>query len=94
MKRLVLKSAGFHHLEKGFEQWLDVLGYNKKSVYNIPSIIREFLHFLEQQGCSQITQLQQKHYKQYFNYLSSRTNERRGGGLSNNYINSRSLNSI
>lgn len=53
----------------------------------MPSIIREFLHYLEQQGCTQITQLKPKDYKDYFNYISSRSNLRRGGGLSNNYLN-------
>ncbi len=87
MKNLILKNSSYEYLEKAFKQWLDILGYCEGSVYNMPSIIREFLHFLEQQGCNQINQLTQKNYKDYFNYISSRANKRRGGGLSNNYIN-------
>lgn len=87
MKNLVLKNSSYEHLEKAFAEWLDILGYCQMSTYNMPSIIREFLHFLEQQGCNQINQLKQEHYKSYFNYINSRGNQRRGGGLSNNYIN-------
>lgn len=87
MKFLVLKNSSYEHLEKAFAEWLDILGYCQMSTYNMPSIIREFLHFLEQQGCNQINGLRQEHYKSYFNYINSRGNQRRGGGLSNNYIN-------
>jgi len=87
MKNLILKNSSYEHLEKAFAEWLDILGYCKMSTYNMPSIIREFLHFLETNNINQITALQQKHYKEYFNYINSRGNKRRGGGLSNNYIN-------
>ena len=87
MRNLILKNSSYEYLEKAFFEWLDILGYNSMSVYNMQNIIREFLHFLDTQGVSQINQLTQKNYKEYFNYISSRANKRRGGGLSNNYIN-------
>ena len=87
MKNLVLKNSSYEHLEKAFGEWLDILGYCQMSTYNMPSIIREFLHFLESNNINQITALQHQHYKEYFNYIVSRGNQRRGGGLSNNYIN-------
>lgn len=87
MKKLVLKSQNLEHLQHAFTQWLDVLGYSSHSIYNVPHLVREFFYFLEQNQCSEISKLQPKHYRDYFNYLSSRTNQRRGGGLSNNYIN-------
>lgn len=91
MKKLVVKNSSFQYLEKGFKEWLDILGYSQGMVYYLPHHVREFFHFLEQQGCSQITNLQTSHYKDYFNYISSRGNETRGGGLSNNYINKQIL---
>lgn len=87
MKNLVLKNISYEHLEKAFAEWLDILGYCQMSTYNMPNIIREFLHFLETNNINQIKALQQNHYKEYFNYISSRSNQRRGGGLSNNYLN-------
>jgi integrase/recombinase XerD len=87
MKKLTLQTTSYQHLEKGFSEWLDILGYNSMSVYNVPILIREFLYFLEQQECTHITQLTQKHYQDYYHYISTRANQRRGGGLSNNYLN-------
>jgi integrase/recombinase XerD len=87
MKHLLLKNISYQHLERAFTEWLHVLGYCAMSAYNMPNVVREFLHFLESKKINHITELQQKHYKNYFNYISSRSNQRRGGGLSNNYLN-------
>lgn len=86
MKKLPLNNISFEYLQKGFEEWLDILGYCNQSVYNFPHYAREFLHFLEKLGLKQITQLEQQHIKQYHKHLSSRPNQRRGGGLSAKYI--------
>lgn len=88
MKHLTLHNPGFSYLEKGFTEWLDIYGYSQMSVYNMPSIVREFLHYLETvHDLKTIQQLQQRHIKAYYDYISTRGNQRRGGGLSNNYIN-------
>ena len=87
MKSLQLKNTSYEHLESGFKEWLDILGYNLGTVYNMPHNVREFLHFLETKGVNHIADLKQEHYKNYFNYISTRTNQRRGGGLGNIYIN-------
>ncbi len=87
MKKLVLRNSSYEHLEMGFREWLDILGYNAQTVYNMPTMVREFLHYLEQQGVEHITRLETKHYKSYYTHISTRTNERRAGGLSNQYIN-------
>lgn len=87
MKKLQLKNPSYEYLEKAFREWLGILGYSTMTVYNMPNIIREFLHFLEQQDCKHIKELNQKHIRNYYQHISSRSNERRGGGLSNNYVN-------
>lgn len=87
MKKLILKNPSYEYLEKAYREWLDILGYCKESADHMPAIIREFLHFLETNKINQITELKPKHYKSYFNHISSRSNLRRGGGLSNNYLN-------
>jgi integrase/recombinase XerD len=75
------------HLETAFKEWLDILGYNPNTVYNMPHNVREFLHFLEAKGINHIADLKQEHYKNYFHHISTRRNQRRGGGLGNIYIN-------
>lgn len=87
MKNLMLKNPSYEHLEHGFKQWLDILGYSLGMCSYMPAHVREFLYFLEQEGCSQINQLDTKHYKAYLNHISTRANQRRGGGLSNQTIN-------
>lgn len=87
MKNLVLRNSGFEYLVKAYKEWLDILGYSKGMCSYMPTYVREFFHHLESKGINQITQIQSKHYKEYFNYISSRANLRRGGGLSNQTIN-------
>lgn len=86
MRKLILNNASFEYLEKGFGEWLDVLGYSQMLVYNMPNQLREFFHFLEKKEIKHITNLEQKHIKSYHQYISTRPNQRRGGGLSERYI--------
>jgi len=86
MKNLPLNNPGFELLEKGFREWLDILGYCAQGVYNTPHLIREFFYHLEKQGVKNINHLEQQHIKKYHEYISSRPNQRRGGGLSEKYI--------
>jgi len=87
MKNLALHNPAFEYLEKGFAEWLDILGYCEMSVYNMPHIIREFLCELEKQKVTHIKELNQSHIKNYYHHINNRSNQRRGGGLSNNYLN-------
>ena len=87
MKKLVLKSESFQYIEKGFRDWLDILGYAESTVYNLPNHIRELFYYLEQNNINHIKQLDNKLIKEYYNNLKLRSNERQGGGLSNAYLN-------
>jgi integrase/recombinase XerD len=87
MKHLPLKSEAFQYVEQAFREWLDILGYAPSTVYQLPNYIHEFFHYLESRGITQITQLEPRHFRTYFNDLHSRGNTRKGGGLSNNYLN-------
>jgi integrase/recombinase XerD len=87
MQRIKLKNSSYQHLELAFKEWLETLGYGIGTIKSLPIIVREFLHFLDTKNIQQINQLQHKHIKHYHDYISIRANERRGGALSNNYIN-------
>lgn len=87
MKKIQLHNAHFQYLETAFAEWLDVLGYSKMTVYNQPHILREFLHYIEKKNVRHINDLETSHFKAYYGYISTRSNERRGGALSANYIN-------
>lgn len=87
MKKLPLQSANYNYLEKAFKEWLDILGFVQATVYNLPNVVREFLYYLEQNNIKQIGQLSSEHIREYYQYLISRSNQTKGGGLSTNYIN-------
>lgn len=86
MKKLSLHTAQYQHLEAGFREWLDILGYNHMTVYNMPNIVREFLHQQERKNITEIRVLKHEHIRNYHDYISQRGNQRRGGALSTKYI--------
>ena len=87
MKSLTIKSDNFNYIEKSFREWLDVLGYAPSTVYNIPNQIRELFYYLEKNNITNIQHLQSKHIKNHYAELKQRHNTRKGGALSNNYLN-------
>ena len=87
MKQLPIKSQSFQYVEKSFREWLDILGYAESTVYGLPHHIRELFYHLEQQGYTQVNQLDVPMIKEYYEQLKCRSNKRRGGGLSNAYLN-------
>lgn len=87
MKQLPIRSESFQYLEKSFKEWLDILGYAPSTVYQMPNYIRELFHWLEQEGYHQVQQLSGELIRQYYEILKLRSNQRRSGALSNNYLN-------
>ncbi|PHR42777.1 MAG: hypothetical protein COA32_17085 [Fluviicola sp.] len=87
MKNLPIKSESFQYVEKSFREWLDVLGYAQSTVYELPNHIREYFHWMEREGNSQIKEINVQLIREYYMQLKTRTNTRRGGGLSNSYLN-------
>ncbi|MBL4708046.1 MAG: tyrosine-type recombinase/integrase [Flavobacteriales bacterium] len=70
-----------------YKTWLDTLGFCQESVYEYPLRIKEFFRWLNENGISKITNLNQKHITQYHKHLESRENQKRKGLLSNTHLN-------
>ena len=88
MKKLPLKNKSYQYLERSFKEWLDVLGYAQSTVYSLPNHIREFFHYLEQyEGSPTLKEIDVPLIRNYYQQLKTRSNERRGGGLSASYLN-------
>ena len=87
MKKLVIKSETFRTLLASFKDWLDVLGYAPSTVYNLPNHLKEFFFYLESHGHTDIKNITTQIIKEYYDVLSVRTNERRGGGISKAFLN-------
>ncbi len=87
MKSLPLQNPSFRFLEQSFKEWLDIQGFADTTVYNLPTHIRELLHYLESQGINHIRELDIKHINAHYEKLKERHNQRRSGGLSNGHLN-------
>lgn len=87
MRKLPLKNESFLYIEKSFKEWLDILGYAESTVYNLPNHLRELLYYLEQNNINSITQLDNQTIKGHYNTLKLRSNDRKGGALSNGSLN-------
>jgi integrase/recombinase XerD len=87
MKKLNLSNASYRYLEESFKEWLDVQGYAASTVYNLPLHVRELLNYLEQQEIKNIKELKTQHIESYYQKLKERSNQKRGGGLSNGHLN-------
>ena len=87
MKQLPIQSPHYRYILQSFKEWLDVLGYAETTVYGMPHYVKELLHYFEKTGKTQIADINNKDIKEYYRQLKQRTNTRRGGGLSNSYLN-------
>lgn len=87
MKHLPIKSESYRYIEQSFKQWLETLGYAPQTVYTLPTHIRELFYYLEQQGQTQITELEVSQIKDYYEQLRIRSNQKHGGALSSTTLN-------
>jgi len=87
MKQLDLKSEAYRYIVRSYGEWLGVLGYNAQTVYQLPIHVQEFLYYAEGKGYAGLHQLNINLFKEHYYRLKERSNQRRGGGLSNSYLN-------
>jgi len=77
----------YKNIVKEYSQWLDTLGFSSGVVYDYKFRVRDFLEWLDTQGVSHIKLLTHKHLTTYFEYLETRPNKRKQGGLSVSHLN-------
>ena len=80
-------NTDFKEIQKEYAYWLDTLGFSNGLVYDYKFRVRDFLEWLQMQGISQINLLTDKHLKNYFDYIETRPNKRKKGGLSVSHLN-------
>jgi integrase/recombinase XerD len=74
-------------LQKEYLQWLKILGFSQATKEICNNAIHLFFDWLETKNIHHVTQLENNLIEDYFNYLQSRENQRRAGGLSDSYLN-------
>jgi len=87
MKQLNLNNDSYKVLLQDFTQWLDILGYAESTVYKLPIHLQEFFSYLENRNINQLNHIQAHHITDYYEYLKSRPNQRRSGGISKGHLN-------
>ncbi len=87
MKQLGIQTAHYRYLEAGFKEWLDIQGYAMSTVNSLPVHVHELLHWQEKQGYKEIKELSSDQINNYYHHLKNRKHQRKGGALSNSYLN-------
>ncbi len=87
MKQLALQSEAYRYIVQSFGQWLATIGYNEQAVYQLPIHVQELLYYAESKGYAGLFQINADLIKEHYYKLKQRPNQRRGGGLSNSYLN-------
>jgi integrase/recombinase XerD len=70
-----------------FKTHLKRLGYSKGSQSMLPTCVAEFLQQLEEKSICQLQEIEPIHIQEHYEYLSTRPNKRKPGGLSSRMIN-------
>jgi len=87
MKSLPIHSEAFNAILVGFEADLKARNKCVTAIYSLPICLREFFHYLESKGYENLIGVTTTIVTAYYQYLSTRKNQRRGGALSNGSLN-------
>jgi integrase/recombinase XerD len=87
MKNLKLTNESYREILKEFTNWLDILGFAPTTIYNLPNHLKEFFYYLETNNIDTINQINTQIVKDYYEYLKTRSNQRKDGALSDAYLN-------
>ncbi len=86
MQNLTVHTAGYKQLETGFKDWLKLLNFEPSTVKYAPLKAREFLGWLESRQIKELEAVSKPVIANYFDYLKTRQNRKKGGKLSKNYL--------
>ena len=81
-KKVITTTKAYRELATRFKSHLLKMGYDPKSCQSRYGYITEFLHYLEQKGFWEITQITSKEIQDYYKYISSRPSLNSGTNLS------------
>jgi integrase/recombinase XerD len=81
-----IQVAEYRNIEIRFKDWLRLLNFEPSTVKYAPMKAREFFGWLEQQQIKEIEAINKPVISNYFDYLKTRQNKKKGGKLSKNYL--------
>ena len=80
-------NASYTAIKKEYALWLNTLGFSSGLVYDYKFRVKEFFEWLQTKNINTVYTISQKHIDKYFDYLQTRPNKRRKGGLSTAHLN-------
>lgn len=86
MQQVQLQISEYKNLVERFKDWLQLLNFEPSTIKYAPKKIYEFFHWLEKQQIKEIDEVNKPIISNYFEYLKTRQNKRKGGKLSKNYL--------
>jgi len=81
-----IQVAEYKNIEIRFKDWLRLLNFEPSTVKYAPMKAREFFGWLEQKQIKEIEGINKPVISNYFDYLKTRQNKKKGGKLSKNYL--------
>ncbi len=87
--KYTIKSTAFIDVLQDFKTWLKTLGYSSSMVYTLPSIVKEYLVYLESNKTTTLQDIDKASIQNYYyDYLQLRKNHNDcSKGLSNAHLN-------
>ncbi|KGO78601.1 hypothetical protein Q763_17595 [Flavobacterium beibuense F44-8] len=86
MKKIQLTNTLFKDAVEQFRCRLQAQGASQGQVYSKPNMVIEFLHYLEQNDKTRLSQIDQKIVTNYFDYLKQRPLQTKQGIMSATYL--------
>ena len=86
MQNLTITTPEYINLEHRFKEWLRLLNFEPSTIKYAPLKVREFLCWLESNQIKEVEAINKPTITNYFEYLKTRQNKRKGGKLSKNYL--------
>jgi site-specific recombinase XerD len=81
-----LRTPEYINLESRFKDWLRLLNFEPSTIKYAPIKAREFFEWLESKQINEISTVTKPVINEYFQYLKTRQNKKKGGKLSKNYL--------
>ena len=80
-------NQNYNTVKNEYAVWLTTLGFSGATVVDYKDRVRDFFIYLQEKNIFQINIINQKHIENYFEFLQTRKNKRRIGGLSVAHLN-------
>lgn len=89
IRNLVIKSLDYQNYLERFEVFVIQIGYSPNTQKQMPRSLKEFLHWLENEGIESVISVTTVQIKAFYKYLQARPNPRnKGGSLSPSHVTS------